>query len=75
MRFLGLNHLKTHNSSSEVFYVDIDNLNSDSNFELKPFDNIIIRKDPMVEEIKFARIEGEVNYPGKYAISSKRKNF
>ena len=62
-------------SSSEVFYVDIDNLNSDSNFQLKPFDNIIIRKDPNIEYLKFARIEGEVNYPGKYAISSKKERI
>ena len=38
--------------------------------QIKPFDNIIIRKDPNVEYLKFAWIEGEVNYPGKYAISS-----
>ena len=62
-------------SSSEVFYVDIDNLNIDSNFQLKPFDNIIIRKDPNIEYLKFARIEGEVNYPGKYAISSKKERI
>jgi len=62
-------------SSSEVFYVDIDNLKSNSNFELKPFDNIIIRKDPNIEYLKFARIEGEVNYPGKYAISSKKERI
>ena len=61
--------------SSEVFYVDIDNLKSNSNFELKPFDNIIIRKDPNIEYLKFARIEGEVNYPGKYAISSKKERI
>ena len=61
--------------SSEVFYIDIDDLNSDSNFELKPFDNIIIRKDPNIEYLKFARIEGEVNYPGKYAISSKKERI
>ena len=62
-------------NSAEVFYVDIDNIDSNSSFEIKPFDNIIIRKDPMVEEIKFARIEGEVNYPGKYAISSKKERI
>jgi len=61
--------------SSEVFYVDIDDLNSESNFELKPFDNIIIRKDPNIEYLKFARIEGEVNYPGQYAISSKKERI
>ena len=62
-------------NTSEIFYIDIDDLNSDSNFELKPFDNIIIRKDPNVEFLKFARIEGEVNYPGKYAISSKKERI
>ena len=61
--------------SSEVFYIDIDDLNSESNFELKPFDNIIIRKDPNIEYLKFARIEGEVNYPGQYAISSKKERI
>ena len=61
--------------SSEVFYVDIDDLNSESNFELKPFDNIIIRKDPNIEYLKFARIQGEVNYPGQYAISSKKERI
>ena len=61
--------------SSEVFYVDIDSLNSNSNFELKAFDNIIIRKDPNIEYLNFARIVGEVNYPGKYAISSKKERI
>tara|TARA_B100001094_G_scaffold332436_1_gene404457 strand:+ start:1879 stop:4422 length:2544 start_codon:yes stop_codon:yes gene_type:complete len=70
-----VNSSKNSFSSSEVFYVDIDNLNSDSNFQLKPFDNIIIRKDPNIEYLKFARIEGEVNYPGKYAISSKKERI
>ena len=70
-----VNSLENSLSSSEVFYIDIDNLNSDSNFELKPFDNIIIRKDPNIDYLKFARIEGEVNYPGKYAISSKKERI
>ncbi len=70
-----INSLENSLSSSEVFYIDIDNLNSDSNFELKPFDNIIIRKDPNIDYLKFARIEGEVNYPGKYAISSKKERI
>jgi protein involved in polysaccharide export with SLBB domain len=70
-----VNSSENTSSSSEVFYVDIDNLKSNSNFELKPFDNIIIRKDPNIEYLKFARIEGEVNYPGKYAISSKKERI
>ena len=70
-----LNSSKNSLYTSEVFYININDLNSDSNFELKPFDNIIIRKDPNIEYLKFARIEGEVNYPGKYAISSKKERI
>ena len=70
-----INSSKNPLNTSEVYYVDITDLNSDSNFQLKPFDNIIIRKDPNVEYLKFARIEGEVNYPGKYAISSKKERI
>ena len=70
-----VNSSKNSLISSEVFYIDIDDLNSESNFELKPFDNIIIRKDPNIEYLKFARIEGEVNYPGQYAISSKKERI
>ena len=70
-----INSSKNSLNKSEVFYVDITDLNSDSNFQLKPFDNIIIRKNPNVEYLKFARIEGEVNYPGKYAISSKKERI
>jgi protein involved in polysaccharide export with SLBB domain len=62
-------------NSAEVFYVDIESMNSDSNFEIKPFDNIIIRKDPLIEQVQFARIEGEVKYPGRYAISSKKERI
>ena len=62
-------------NTAEVFYVDIESMNSDSNFEIKPFDNIIIRKDPLIEQVQFARIEGEVKYPGRYAISSKKERI
>ena len=54
-------------------YVNL-NENNDS-FELKPFDHIIIRKDPSIEALTYANIEGEVKYPGKYAISSRKENF
>ena len=70
-----INSSKNPLNTSEVFYVDIADLTSNSNFQLKPFDNIIIRKDPNIEYLKFARIEGEVNYPGKYAISSKKERI
>ncbi len=61
--------------SSEVFYVNINDLKSSSDFTLMPFDNVVIRKDPNIETIKFIRVEGEVIYPGKYAISSKKERI
>ena len=60
--------------SAELLYVDLDGINSNS-VELKPFDNIIVRKDPAIEVISYANIEGEVKYPGKYAISSRKERI
>ena len=61
--------------NAELIIVDLNNLNDES-IKLKPFDNIILRKDPSIEQMTFAYIEGEVKFPGKYLISSKkRKNF
>ena len=59
--------------SSEIMYVNL-NENNDS-FELKPFDHIIVRKDPSIEALTYANIEGEVKYPGKYAISSRKERI
>ena len=61
------------NKSSEIMYVNL-NENNDS-FELKPFDHIIVRKDPSIEALTYANIEGEVKYPGKYAISSRKERI
>jgi len=73
-----ISRIKSSNNSqksSEVFYVNIDDLKSNSDFSLMPFDNVVIRKDPNIETIKFIRVEGEVIYPGKYAISSKKERI
>ncbi len=37
-------------------------------FELQPYDQVVIRNVPDFEFQKFVRIEGEVFYPGSYAI-------
>ncbi len=39
--------------------IDLNNL-MDESIELKPFDNVIIRKDPSIEQMTYAYIEGEV---------------
>ncbi len=37
-------------------------------FELMPFDQIVVRNTPEFDPIKLVNIEGEVKYPGPYAI-------
>jgi len=37
-------------------------------FELKPYDHIVVRKTPYFDPIKYVTISGEVMYPGTYAI-------
>ena len=63
------------NQSAQIFNLSLSDLKSESNFNLEPFDNIIIRKNPEIDIKRFARIEGEVKYPGEYAISSKKERI
>lgn len=46
---------------------DINEIAPDA-FELMPFDQIIVRNNAEFELIKIVNIEGEVRYPGPYAI-------
>tara|TARA_B100000941_G_scaffold279041_1_gene243980 strand:- start:74061 stop:76532 length:2472 start_codon:yes stop_codon:yes gene_type:complete len=61
--------------SSEVFNFSIDkglNISDQaSDFELEPFDLIVVRKSPYYEEQVMIEIEGEVKFPGKYALEKK----
>jgi protein involved in polysaccharide export with SLBB domain len=61
--------------SSEIFNFAInDDLRLDekaSKFVLKPFDLIIVRKSPDYISQEIVEVEGEVNFPGKYAIEKK----
>ncbi len=41
----------------------------DQNLTLQPFDHVIIRKNPNFEREKLVRVEGEVIYPGQFAIA------
>jgi protein involved in polysaccharide export with SLBB domain len=60
---------------SEIFHFNIDkdlNISSEaSHFELKPFDQVFIRKSPGYEEPQSIIMEGEVKYPGTYNLSNK----
>lgn len=61
--------------SAQIFNLSLNDLESELNFNLEPFDNIIIRKNPDIDIKRFARVEGEVKYPGEYAISSKKERI
>ena len=50
---------------------DLEGIIENDNFKLSPFDQVIVRKNPNFYIQQYANIEGEVMYPGKYAISSK----
>ena len=71
--------VSNENKISEILTFDLNkNLNDLTNtkgFEIMPFDQIIIRKNPNFYIQQYARIEGEVKYPGKYAISSKNERI
>ena len=60
--------------NAELINIDLKNL-EDQSINLKPFDNIIVRKDPSIEQMTYAFIEGEVKFPGKYLISSKKERI
>ena len=67
------------NKISEILTIDLsknlDDLSSSESFEIEPFDQIIVRKNPNFYIQQYASIEGEVMYPGKYAISSKNERI
>jgi protein involved in polysaccharide export with SLBB domain len=63
----------TNNQIAKVFTVDVDpQLTSNlKNFVLKPFDVIMVYKQPGYEKQALIRVEGEVTYPGPYVIQDK----
>ncbi|MDA8904684.1 SLBB domain-containing protein [Flavobacteriaceae bacterium] len=60
---------------SQVIVVDIskefDDLENENNIMLSPFDHITVRTNPNFKEKLFVYVDGQVNYPGLYAIESK----
>jgi protein involved in polysaccharide export with SLBB domain len=57
---------------SDVIILDLDkSLETESEkSELLPFDHVIIRRNPNFQFQRFAAVEGQVNYPGQYAIKN-----
>jgi len=46
-----------------------------SNFKLKPYDNVFVRKAPGYVAQRNVTVRGEVVYPGKYTIQSKNERI
>ena len=63
------------NNITEILTFDFNQNPKESPIIIKPFDQIIIRKNPNFYVQQYARVEGEVMYPGKYAISSKNERI
>ena len=59
------------------FSVDRDlSLNEeDKQFELKPFDQVFVRQKPNYETQRNVKIEGEIMYPGTYAIENRNERI
>ncbi len=59
---------------AEIIRIDIDkNLKingENSDLELQPFDHVIVRRSPGFQREELVRVEGEVTYPGEYAIAN-----
>ncbi|MFT7155702.1 MAG: protein involved in polysaccharide export with SLBB domain [Parvicella sp.] len=64
---------------SEIFVVDLSKELSDStntfNSILYPFDHLTIRRNPNFHVQEFAYVEGQVLYPGRYAITNYREKI
>jgi protein involved in polysaccharide export with SLBB domain len=73
-RRLSVNELNDNNIT-EILTFDLNENINKSSLTIKPFDQIIVRKNPNFYVQQYARVEGEVMYPGKYAISSKNERI
>ncbi|HEU4788673.1 MAG TPA: SLBB domain-containing protein [Flavobacterium sp.] len=61
----------------ELFNIEItpDSNEQSTNFELKPFDVVNIRKMAVNEKPEMVTISGSVAYPGKYVLASKKEKI
>lgn len=58
---------------AEIFFIDVDKdlkmSGKDTDLILMPFDHVIVRKSPGFQRGRFVRVEGEVLFPGEFAIA------
>ena len=74
-RRLSTNQELKENNITEILTFDLNQNPNKSSIKIKPFDQVIVRKNPNFYVQQYARVEGEVMYPGKYAISSKNERI
>ena len=74
-RRLSTNQELKENNITEILTFDLNQNLNKSSITIKPFDQVIVRKNPNFYVQQYARVEGEVMYPGKYAISSKNERI
>ena len=78
-RRLNPDSIKDANRSAEIFNFSISKdlkLNGhDSKFALMPYDLVVVRKSPFYQEQEMIEIEGEVQFPGKYALQNKEERI
>jgi len=67
--------LRRGNRVAEVFRFEVDEFlgfnEEDAGFRLKPFDQIYVRTRPDYQAQQTIRIEGEVQFPGEYVITTR----
>jgi len=63
------------NNITEILTFDLGKNFNNSSIAIKPYDQVIVRKNPNFYVQQYARVEGEIMYPGKYAISSKNERI
>lgn len=65
--------LRSRTRLAEVFRVDIDSslLIKSSEFELKPNDVVMVRKNPEINNQRAVSLEGEWTLPGVYSLSTR----
>ena len=65
-------------STAQVFTFELDenlSLSDGTGFELKPFDEVYVRRSPEYNEQENISIEGEVQFSGTYTLSSKAQRL
>lgn len=67
----------TNPNKVELFNIEItpDSNEQATNFELKPFDVVNIRRMAVTDKPEMVTIKGSVAYPGKYVLASKKEKI